>query len=302
MTAQAHRDIRRKLRIINHARETRNISKTCRFFGISREIFYQWKRAYAAAGENALINSKPCPENPKIRVPQPIEEKILHLRKTYHFGAEKISWYLDRYHAIKVSSGGVQGVLRRHGLNRLPQNMKSWPKKNAFTLYEKQVPGHHIQVDVKFLKLIDKTPKVIKRFQYTAIDDATRIRVLKIYNKHTQKNAIDFANLVVRKMPFRIKVIRTDNGHEFQTYFHWHLRDLGIDHVYIKPRTPRLNGKVERSHLIDDREFYQLLTYKDDIDLGKKLSLWESFYNFQRPHGAHQGKTPYESLREKLAS
>jgi len=180
--------------------------------------------------------------------------------------------------------------------------MKSWPKKNAFTRYEKQVPGHHVQIDVKFLKLIDKTPKVIKRFQYTAIDDATRIRVLKIYNKHTQKNAIDFANLVVRKMPFRIKVIRTDNGHEFQTYFHWHLSDLGIDHVYIKPRTPRLNGKVERSHLIDDREFYQLLTYKDDIDLGKKLSLWESFYNFQRPHGAHQGKTPYESLREKLAS
>jgi transposase-like protein len=96
MTAQAHRDIRRKLRILNHAQETGNISKTCRFFGISREIFYQWKRAYAAAGENALINSKPCPENPKIRVPQSIEEKILHLRKTYHFGAEKISWYLNR--------------------------------------------------------------------------------------------------------------------------------------------------------------------------------------------------------------
>ena len=103
-------------------------------------------------------------------------------------------------------------------------------------------------------------------------------------------------------MPFRIKAIRTDNGHEFQTYFRWHLRDLGIDHIYIKPRTPRLNGKVERSHLIDDQEFYQLLEYRGDVDLEKKFSLWESFYNFQRPHGAHQGKTPYESLREKLAS
>ncbi len=79
-------------------------------------------------------------------------------------------------------------------------------------------------------------------------------------------------------------------------------QDLGIDHIRIKPRTPRLNGKVERSHLIDDHEFYQILEFKDDMDLAKKITLWENFYNFQRPHGAHEGKTPYEALREKLAS
>jgi transposase InsO family protein len=53
--------------------------------------------------------------------------------------------------------------------------------------------------------------------------------------------------------------------------FHWHLGDLGIRHVYIKPRTPKLNGKVERSHKTDDIEFYQLLSYKGDVDLNKKL-------------------------------
>ena len=120
MPKQAKRDICRKLKILNHARETGNISKTCRYFGISREIFYQWKRSYESHGETALVNSKPCPENRSIRVPQPIEEKILYLRKTYHFGAQRIAWYLDRYHSIRVSSGGVQGVLRRHGINRLP--------------------------------------------------------------------------------------------------------------------------------------------------------------------------------------
>jgi transposase InsO family protein len=302
MSKQAKRDIRRKLKILNHARETGNISKTCRYFGISREIFYQWKRSYDSLGETALINSKPCPENRSIRVPQPIEEKILHLRKTYHFGAQRIAWYLDRYHSVKVSSGGVQGVLRRHGINRLPQNMKSLAKRNSYQLYEKQVPGHHVQIDVKFLKFIDNSRKTIKRFQYTAIDDATRIRVLKAYKFHNQRSSIDFANLVIRKMPFRIKVIRTDNGHEFQAQFHWHLQDLGISHIYIKPRTPRLNGKVERSHRIDDQEFYQLLEYKDDVDLEKKMTIWENFYNFQRPHGAHVGKTPYEALREKLSA
>ena len=69
---------------------------------------------------------------------------------------------------------------------------------------------------------------------------------------------------------------------------------------HIKPGSPQLNGKVERSHRSDQQEFYQLLTYKGDVDLEAKLAEWESFYNFSRPHGAFNGKTPYEALREKL--
>lgn len=95
-------------------------------------------------------------------------------------------------------------------------------------------------------------------------------------------------------------MFRTDNGHEFQTKFHWHIADLGMLHAYIKPATPRLNGKVERSHLTDQREFYQLLDYKDDVNLRKKLAQWEDYYNFLRPHGAHMGKTPYEKLKQRM--
>lgn len=83
--------------------------------------------------------------------------------------------------------------------------------------------------------------------------------------------------------------------------FRWYLMDLGINHVYIKRRTPRLNGKVERSHRINDEEFYQLLEYKGDVDLQKKIEIWENFYNFQRLRGAHSGKTPYEVSKIKLA-
>jgi transposase InsO family protein len=94
--------------------------------------------------------------------------------------------------------------------------------------------------------------------------------------------------------------VRTDNGHEFQAKFHWHVEDKGIRHAYIKPSSPQLNGKVERSHRTDEQEFYQLLTYKDDVDLSAKLAEWESFYNLSRPHGAFDGKAPYEILRERL--
>ena len=72
--------------------------------------------------------------------------------------------------------------------------------------------------------------------------------------------------------------------------------------VYIKPRSPQLNGKVERSHRTDQEEFYQLLTYTDDVDLNKKLKNWEEFYNFNRPHGVFEGKTPYEKLNSILKS
>ncbi len=140
----------------------------------------------------------------------------------------------------------------------------------------------------------------MRRFQYIAIDDVTRFRALKIYNKHTQANAIDFIDHIIEKFPIRIREVRTDNGHEFQAKFHWHVEDKGIRHAYIKRGTPELNGKVERSHRSDQQEFYQHLSYKEDVDLEAKLDEWERFYNFARPHGAHKGQTPYEALRDKL--
>lgn len=95
---------------------------------------------------------------------------ILHLRTTYHLGQLRISWYLKRYHGIKVSQSGVYGVLKRNGLNKLPQNQRR-RSMEPFKRYEKQVSGHCIQIDVKFLFFKDiLTGREVKRFQYTAID------------------------------------------------------------------------------------------------------------------------------------
>ena len=126
------------------------------------------------------------------------------------------------------------------------------------------------------------------------------MRALQVYRRHTQQNAIAFVEHVIQKFPFRIHTVRTDRGHEFQALFHWHLADQGIRHVYIKARTPQRNGKVERSHRTDQQEFYQLLSYTDDVDLAQRLAEWETFYKYHRPHGAFAGKTPYETLRERL--
>lgn len=287
---QAQRDIRRKMnrpRLRQRARQRRQGVSALRDLA---PVLLHWLHAYERRGEAGLIDSRPCPENHKLRTLKPIEDKIVHLRTTYHFGPHKIAWYLERYLGIKISP---------HGLLPANTRMRSMP---SVILYEKQVPGHHVQVDVKFLDFQDPSSHRVRRFQYPAIDDATRIRALKIYEKHNQANAIDFADHVIERFPFRIHTIRTDNGYEFQARFHWHVEDLGIRHVYIKPASPNLNGKVERSHLTDKLEFYQLLDYTDDVDLKEKLAVWEEFYNVHRPDAGLGGRTPYEVLREKMAS
>lgn len=70
MNWRVEHDISRKLKVLNHAKEIDNIAKTCRYFGICRETFYTWKRAYESHGEKGLIDSRPCPENHKLRIPK----------------------------------------------------------------------------------------------------------------------------------------------------------------------------------------------------------------------------------------
>ncbi|GLY83752.1 DDE-type integrase/transposase/recombinase [Actinoallomurus iriomotensis] len=101
---------------------------------------------------------------------------------------------------------------------------------------------------------ITKAPKIRRRakyYQFTAIDDCTRLRILRVYPRCDQKTAIQFLDYVLERVPFRVETIQTDNGAEFQFGFHWHALDKGLAHSYIKPASPHLNGKVERSHRID---------------------------------------------------
>lgn len=208
--------------------------------------------------------------------------------------------YLARYHDITVSPSGVWRILNRLGISRLPTSQRYKRHKDRWKRYEKPLPGHRIQVDVKFIEPLPGSRK--KHYQYTAFDDCTRLRVLRIYPRNNQKIAIQFLDYVLEKLPFEVQTIQTDNGAEFQGSFHWHVLDRGIGHVYIKPATPRLNGKVERSHRIDGEEFYRMLdgVVVDDTGLfNEKLQEWENFYNFHRPHGGLGGQTPYERLRQK---
>ena len=92
-----------------------------------------------------------------------------------------------------------------------------------------------------------------------SLADFLAINLKTTFWVNEEKILFGFFARIIDRFPFRINTIQTDNGHEFQAKFHWHVEDLGMRHRYIRAKTPQLNGKVERSYLTDKREFYQLL-------------------------------------------
>jgi transposase InsO family protein len=291
----------RRLAIIRHAQEvTGNVAGTCRYYGITRQAYYTWLRRYEEGGVDALRDGSRRPHRSPNATKSEVVGKIVYLRQHYHFGPHKIAMYLKRYHDVQVSPSGVWRILKRLDMNRLPASQRYRRHVDRWKRYEKPLPGHRVQIDVKFIAPLKGSRR--KHYQFTAIDDCTRIRVLRIFDRLNQATAIRFLDYVLERLPFQVEVIQTDNGAEFGSQFHYHVLDRGIGHVYIKPATPRLNGKVERSHRIDEEEFYRMLkgVVIDDSQLfNDRLREWEDFYNFNRPHGALGGQTPYERLREK---
>lgn len=105
------------------------------------------------------------------------------------------------------------------------------------------------------------------------------------------------------KLPFTVQCIQTDNGGEFGAQFHWHVLDK-VDPPPLHSATPPyLNGKSERSHRIEEEEFYRQLegvVISNLDEFNERLAVWETLYNYDRPHGSLDGQTPYERLRERL--
>jgi hypothetical protein len=123
--------------------------------------------------------------------------------------------YLKRYHDVRVSPSGAWRILKRLDLNRLPASQRYKRLDKRWKRYEKQLPGHQVQIDVKFVAPLNiaALPAVGRRtkyYQFTAIDDCTRLRVLRIYRCCDQKTAIQLVDYVLERLPFCVQIIQTD--------------------------------------------------------------------------------------------
>ena len=134
-------------------------------------------------------------------------------------------------------------------------------------------------------------------YQYTAIDDCTRYKALALYTRRTAVNTLDFLDQVIERIPFPIQRIQTDRGQEFFAYaVQEYLQKQKIKFRPIKPLSPHLNGKVERTQRTDLDEFYSSVDPKDS-ELQSKLIVWEEYYNKQRAHSSLHNRTLWEKYK-----
>lgn len=191
---------------------------------------------------------------------------------------------------------------------------KKPPRKHERRYPELSVPGEKVQIDVKEVPYNCLRGKVRENgkhlYQWTAMDECTRVRFVYAFEEHTPENSVKFFRMLQKTFPFRIQRIQTDNGREF-TYkyisetelcpFDIALQEAGIEHILIPPRTPWHNGKVERSHRNDQRYFYDWEKFTSVDDLNRKLSKHLAWSN-RKVMRTLGNKSPIELLREKLAA
>ena len=96
------REIRRKLRILEHAEASGDVSKTCRYFGVGRTSPYRWRHALKTQGEAGLASKRSVPHIPPNKTPTEVAEKVRHFRSEYHLGPQRIVWCLERYLGLRV--------------------------------------------------------------------------------------------------------------------------------------------------------------------------------------------------------
>ena len=191
---------------------------------------------------------------------------------------------------------------------KTPSKKKKYVPKE----YEQmKYPGERVQVDVKYVpkECLTKELQELgeKYYQYTAIDEYTRLRVLWFSKEHSTYASKEFIEKIVKRFPFKIECVQTDNGTEFtnrlivdkneQTVFESKLAELKIKHKLIKPATPRHNGKVERSHRKDQERFYYKKIFYSFEDIVKRSKYYIRDYNNfpMKPLG---WKSPKEKLEE----
>jgi transposase InsO family protein len=261
-------------------------------FGLDRKTIRAWRTRLGEAGVAGLVPRYPARR--RRRIPDEVVEFIAHARREFGWGACRTRLWLLRVHQVKVAPGTISRICDDLGLPR-PQRPKRRRSPRQLKLFEKAKPGESVQLDVKVVKVAGT-----KAYQYTALDDCTRLRVLRLYRRLHVLSSLDFLAEMVRAFPFAIRKIQTDHGAEFPFAFVLAVERRGIRHRYIRPRCPEQNGKVERSHRIDHEEFWSRQGFESFEVAAAALREWERVYNEQRFSMALNGRTPAEKLTAAL--
>ncbi len=155
--------------------------------------------------------------------------------------------------------------------------------------YQPEAPGDLVQVGTADIRPL---PGVVYK-HFTARDVVCRWDSVDVYHRATARSAASFLDGLLERMPFPVRAIQVDGGAEFKADCERACQERGIRHFELPPRSPKLNGSVERAQRTHKEEFYQTVELPDTIgELRQKLRAWEVVYNTQRPHQALGQLTP----------
>lgn len=263
--------------------EKYGVSRASRKYNKSRSYIYFWKARWDGSAESLNCQSRRPHSHPN----QHTEKELKMIRNMRRRNPDL--GMVELWHRLKK-----RGYSRRpESLFRVMRKMGMFPQetpKNHYTPkpYEQMTyPGQRVQIDVKVVPHRCIADPELRLFQYTAIDEFTRLRFLAAYPEQSTYSSADFLNKLVRwyaRKGIQIECIQTDNGFEFTNRFSNSKRDiptlfevtaqrLGIRHKLIRPYTPRHNGKVERSHREDQKRFYSCHSFYSLKDFETQLTV-----------------------------
>lgn len=299
------REIRKKLELILLWLKLKNVTEACRRLGYSRKFYYKWfgRLKKAKWDLEALREQSRKPRRSPCQISHEQEKRIRYYQRRQYGG--RMTRALLAAEGEKISTTTICHVFnkRRKIAKRRRKNLNPHRKR-----YELVIPGQRIQMDVKYV------PELVegrRAYSYVAIDECTRWRLARSYCELSEHSTYDFLQKLVEKCPFPIHTIQTDNGFEFTSKYHptapdrehamdrW-CKENNINHRLIPPGAKELNGKVERSHRIDEQYFYYRAPTDTLSNLNRHQERWISFYNETRLHGGVGYQTPMKKLMERL--
>lgn len=263
--------------------EKYGVSRASRKYNKSRSYIYFWRSRWDGTEASLACQSRRPHSHPNQHTEAELK-LIRDMRRTNpDLGLPEL-WYRLKKRGYSRRPESLFRVMRKLGLSPQPKRQEPYKPKP----YEQmQYPGQRVQIDVKVVPLRCLANPDERLFQYTAIDEFSRLRFLAAYPEQSTFSSADFLRKAVAwfaRRGVKIECVKTDNGFEFTNRFSNSKRDLhtlfentaanlGIRHKLIRPYTPRHNGKVERSHREDQRRFYDSHRFFSLADFAAQLAV-----------------------------
>ena len=303
-------ELQTRIHAVKTYRKYGDVSYICRKYKISKSSLMRWNKKYDGSIQSLMDKShKPLTPHPNAHTDEEIKWICDYHRRNPNISVCELYGKLRVNKGYSRHPGSLYRVYAKLGFSK---KIKS--TKNTYVPKPYNTPkeiGIKWQLDVKYVPTPCYTgPRIDgdeKFYQYTVIDEASRERFIYPYREHNGRSSIDFIKRAIVYFGYKPKIIQTDNGHEFSNFHNTtrvHAFDIfcdenDIEHKLIRPRTPRHNGKVERSHRNDQERFYNYLKFYSYDDLLNQMKRYLKRSN-NIPMQVLGWKTPLEKRYELM--